>query len=65
MPNIIVELMQEMARVEALLPYLDSVRIQEADVALRSAKWYMAMNSLEGMTDAVTDLREFTAERKK
>jgi hypothetical protein len=58
-PNIIVELMQEMARVQALLPFLDSVRSHEADVALRSAKWYMAMNSLEGMTDSVADLREF------
>lgn len=65
MPNIIVSLTQEMARVHALIPHLDPVRRGEAQAALRFAETYMAMNSLEGMTESLDDLGEFTIEPKK
>ncbi|MBZ5700279.1 MAG: hypothetical protein LAN84_00370 [Acidobacteriia bacterium] len=65
MPNIIVSLTQEMARVRALLPSLGPNRSREADTALQCAAWYMAHNSLEGMAESLSYLREFTAEPKK
>ena len=65
MPNIIVSLTQEMARVRALLPRLDPIRLHEAQTVLRFAGEHMAMNSLEGMQESLDDLREFTVGPKK
>ena len=64
MPNIIVSLTQEMARVRALLPSLDPVRHHEAEILLGFAKVHLAMNSLEGMTESLSDLREFVEPEK-
>jgi hypothetical protein len=65
MPNIIVQLTQEMARVHALIPLLDPPQRTVARAALRFAETSMATNSLEGMKEALDDLREFTLEPKK
>jgi hypothetical protein len=64
-PNIIVSLTQEMARVHALIPRLDPDRRSEAQTALRFAETSMATNSLEGMTESLSDLREFTLKPNK
>jgi hypothetical protein len=65
MPNIIVSLTQEMARVRALLPLLEPIRHHEAEKALRFAADYMALNSLDGMLVSLADLKEFTRGPKK
>jgi hypothetical protein len=63
-PNIVVSLVQEMARVHALIPRLDAVRRHEADSALRAAEDCLRAGSLEGMNQSLDDLQEF-AEPKK
>lgn len=54
--NLIVELIEEMRRVEHLSG-LDDEQKNFADKALRSAKAHLAMNSYEGMREALEDLR--------
>jgi hypothetical protein len=58
-PNIIVELTQEKARVERLLPYLDSLLRFEAERAIRFADIHVSMNDLEAMRDSLAELRMF------
>jgi hypothetical protein len=58
-PNIIVEITQEKARVRALLPYLDSLLRFEAERAIRFADIHVSMNDLEGMQDSLAELRIF------
>lgn len=64
MPNIIVSLTQEMARVHALIPRLDPVRRVDAQNTLRQAEANLAMNSLEGMKESLDDLGDFTLDAK-
>jgi len=64
-PNIIVELTQEKARVKALLWQFDYVVRAQAERALKFADQYMAMNDLEGMKDSLEELRLFTKGQKK
>jgi hypothetical protein len=64
LPNIIVELQQEMARVRALLPRLDANRRKEAEGTIEFARVYMTLNSLDGMRESLNDLREFLAPKK-
>jgi hypothetical protein len=65
MPNIIVELMQERARVRKLLPNLDSLLRYHADRILREADIAMASNSIDAMKDSLADLQMFNREPKK
>lgn len=66
MPNVIVELLQEIGRVEHLPEgTLQAPEQQFAQNALRSARMHMAMNSYEGMREALDDLREIGRPKKK
>lgn len=64
MPNIVAELMQEIARVEALLTLDEAQQLFKSN-AIRSAKYNMAMNSYEGMRESLDDLREIGRPKKK
>jgi hypothetical protein len=64
-PNIIVSLNTEMTRVRALLPRLDVMQRHQADLALRFAAMYMAMNDLGAMNEVLDDLRQLSADPKK
>jgi hypothetical protein len=59
MPNVIIELQNEIYRVRALLPLLRGRQLAEAKRLLQFAETYMAMNSLEGMKEALGELLEF------
>ena len=66
MANIIVDLMQEIGRVENLPQgTLQAPEQQFAHNALRSARIHMAMNSYEGMRESLDDLREIGRPKKK
>ena len=56
MPNIIVSLNREMARVRALLPKLSPTRRREIEFILSFADVHMALNSFDGMQDSLADL---------
>lgn len=62
MANVIVELTNEMNRVEALYPSLPADRLQAAQRTVQMAHASMAMNSLEGMKEAIEELREIQSE---
>ena len=64
MPNIIVELSEEIVRVRALLPKLDAMTRRQAQNAIEFANSYMSLNSLDGMRDVLVDLREFHEPKK-
>lgn len=57
MPNIIVDLKNEMTRVRKILTRLDPVRRHEAQKVVRYADENIALNSLEGMKESLTDLQ--------
>lgn len=59
MPNVIVELRQEMQRVRLLLSLLAPGRREEASAILEFARLHIAMNSYEGMRESIDDLKEF------
>ena len=67
MPNIIAELMQEIARVErmAAASSLDSRLTAVLQGMLRDARQSMAMNSYEAMREALDDLRQIVRPQKK
>lgn len=65
MPNVIVSLTQEIARVRALLPSLEWTQRRAAEEAIGFAEYSKLTNSLAGMTESLSELREFTAEPKK
>lgn len=62
MPNVIVELTREIARVKALLPSLGPTQIPLAERELRLADVAMASNSFENMRESIDALRYFTGE---
>jgi hypothetical protein len=64
LPNIIIDLHGEIARVESLLPKLSAGKLREAEQALRCAREFMAMNQYEGMREALDDLREVKGPKK-
>jgi len=57
MPNIIVELRAEMTRVRKILGRLDPTRRNHAQVTVRFADENIALNSLEGMKESLSDLQ--------
>jgi len=57
MPNIIVELRSEMTRVRKILTRLGPVRRHEAQKTVRYADENIALNSLEGMKESLSDLQ--------
>lgn len=59
MPNIIIELHREIARIQALLPRLDEEKRRKAELILGLARVSMGMNMYENMREAVEDLLEF------
>lgn len=70
MPNIIAELIVQLARVQELTEKMspNDPQLGEAKNLLRYGREQMAMNSYEGMRDALDDLKEFgnpPAETKK
>ena len=58
MPNIVHELIVELARVQTLLGRLDSVQRPLAEFALRFGRQAMALNHYEDMREALDDLKE-------
>lgn len=65
MPNIIVELKTEMTRVRRILTRLDPERRRLASNIVRYADENIALNSLEGMMESLSDLREITVHPKE
>jgi hypothetical protein len=65
MPNIIIELHQEIARVYRLIPKLTPARRLEAENAIFFASYQVKTNCLEGMMEALQDLGTFKEEQKK
>jgi hypothetical protein len=63
-PNIVAELIVELARVQELLPKLEGLQLEEARATLRYGREQMAMNSYEGMSEALSELREFGRPKK-
>lgn len=59
MPNIVHELIVEIARVQALLEKMDPAQREQAQNVLRFGRHQMAMNQYEGMREALDDLKEF------
>lgn len=61
MPNVIVELTREIARVETLirLGRLDDQKRRDAELIVGLARVSMGMNSYENMREAIEDLLEF------
>lgn len=64
MPNIVYELVVELARVQALLSQLDDDSRRQAQNLLRWGREQMALNSYEGMREAIDDLRNFPEKKK-
>jgi hypothetical protein len=64
LPNVVITLHREMSRVRALLPKMDPQRQREIEFVLSSADVHMAMNSLEGMMESISDLQAVQAEHK-
>ena len=58
MPNIIVELREEMTRVRKILTRLEPGPRSLASLAIRWADENIALNNLEGMHESLSDLRE-------
>lgn len=65
MSNIIVDLNKEINRVRLLLPKLAAHEQRQALNTIEWARCHMALNSLEGMTESLADLRDFRLETKK
>jgi hypothetical protein len=66
MANLIVELMQEILRVERLPEgSLDVNQRAFAFNVLRSAETHLSMNSYEGMRESLDELREIGRTKKK
>lgn len=59
MPNIVHQLIVELARVQTLLGQLDDAARAEANNLLRYGRQEMALNSYEGMREALDDLAAF------
>lgn len=59
MPNIVHELITELARVQTLLDKLPPFTRADAQSVLRYAREQMAMNNYEAMREALDDLKEF------
>lgn len=57
--NLIEELQAEENRVKQIMPFLDSLLKYEANRAITFAHQNMAMNSTEGMKDALEQLKLF------
>lgn len=64
MPNIVHELVIELARVQTLLPRLSEERQREAKSVLRYGREQMALNSFDGMTEAISDLSKIVGPKK-
>lgn len=63
MPNIVNELIIELARVQRLLPLFGEERQREAKNVQRYGREQMALNSYEGMRESISDLKEFVDPR--
>ncbi|MGH9746566.1 MAG: hypothetical protein ACRD59_10720 [Candidatus Acidiferrales bacterium] len=59
MPNIVHELIVELARVQAMFPQLDVTLLREAQNLLRFGRQSMALNNYEDMREALDDLKAF------
>jgi hypothetical protein len=65
MPNVIVELMREIHRVEQLYPFLKGAELDNARRTVAYARSGMAENSLAQIKESINDLRDITGEPKK
>jgi hypothetical protein len=61
MPNVIVEIRAEIARVGALLPRLDPQTRLRAQRTMAGAEYALAYNNYEAIHEAIDDLKEFDA----
>lgn len=59
MPNVVHELIIEIARVQALLEKMEPTQRDHAQNVLRFGRRQMAMNQYEGMREALDELHEF------
>lgn len=64
MPNVIVELLREVRRVEALYPLLTVQDREQAQRIVHQANHNLASNQLEGMKESIDDLQAITGEKK-
>jgi hypothetical protein len=60
MPNVIVEVSHEIARVRNLLARFDSATHDRAQRTIAAAEYALAMNHFELLREAIEDLKEFT-----
>jgi hypothetical protein len=58
MPNVVVEISAEMARVRELAPRLDRDRATWASLTIRAAEHALALNSYAEMRELLDDLRD-------
>jgi hypothetical protein len=65
MPNVIIALTTEMARVRATLPKLDASHRREAEMLLDFSRVQLGINCFEGMSESLEDLRQFGQALKK
>jgi hypothetical protein len=64
MPNVIVELHQEVARVEQLIPKLPEAGATHARAVIRDARTAMSLNNYEAMREAIDDLKAIVVVKK-
>ncbi|MGH9728445.1 MAG: hypothetical protein ACRD4V_07625 [Candidatus Acidiferrales bacterium] len=64
MPNIIHELVTELARVQTLLPRLEPTEWQRAQDSLHFGRESMALNDYGAMREALDDLRVIMVKTK-
>jgi hypothetical protein len=57
--NFVIELYQEIDRVNALLPKLEILERERAIIAIRFARAIIELNSVENIRESIDDLREF------
>jgi len=64
MPNIVSDLHQNIARVEALIPKLSDVAADHARAVIREAKQALSLNQYEAMREALDDLEVIVLPKK-
>lgn len=64
MPNVITDLHQNIARVEALIPALPESAAAHARAVVREARQAITLNQYEAMREALDDLQVIVANKK-
>lgn len=64
MPNVITDLHQNIARVEALIPKLSEAAASHARAVVREARQAISLNQYEAMREALDDLQVIALPKK-